>query len=179
MGKARIYGSKAVISVVKTDGTAEPIGEVDKFTAKKIDELKKSQPLGEFLPTANVIHQGWDLTFEGGKVDWNMAALIHAQDLQIQLGGRSPYFTCQQVITYFNGTVETYQYNDVSIHGYEIDIAGSNEEITEKFAGFSRTRVMNANTDKTILSAVTSAAADIVLALAKQPESPISFIPKA
>lgn len=136
MGKARILGNTAKIAVIDPVTNAEvEIGEVDKFSAKNLAELKKSQPLGDIAVTSNLVHKGWDLSFEGGKVDWNLAALLHGQDEAIAAGKRAPQFIVKQKIKFFDGTSEDWQYDSVTIHGYEIDVPI--EEITEKFSGFT------------------------------------------
>lgn len=134
MGKARISGNNAFIYVTDATGTKIEIGEVDKFGAKKGDELKKSKPLGQKGITSWLEHGGWDLSFDGGKVDFKLAQMLHAQDEQILKGGRSPYFKVLQRIEYMNGEIEEWEYPEVTIHGYELDVPA--EELTEKFSGF-------------------------------------------
>ena len=136
MGKPRIRGSHAQIFI--NDGTNDIlIGEVNKFSVKELGELKKSRALGEQEVTSNKTFEGYDLSFEGGKVDWNAAAVLHAQDKSIVAGKAAPYFTVKQTISYYGATnKETYTYTKVTIHGYNMD-ADANDEIMEKFEGFS------------------------------------------
>lgn len=140
VGKARVLGSNATIFV--RDGSNNPckIGEVDKFTAKKSDELKKSRPLGVKEFASQIDDQGWELSFEGGKVDWNLAALIQAQIDQYAGGGRSAYFEVVQSILFYNGEIEEYTFSDVTIHGYNLDVGGSGDELQEKFEAFAARR---------------------------------------
>lgn len=136
MGKPRVCGSTAKISVHSPDGKTEIfIGDVEKFSAKQLGELKKHKVLGNPIIGSQVVHEGWDLSFEGGKVDWNLAMLIHAQDEAISEGKTSPLFTVTQRVKYSNQMIEEFSYSDVTIHGYEIDVPF--EEVTEKFSGFS------------------------------------------
>lgn len=171
MGKARILGRDAQI-FANAGSTVIALGEVDKFSAKKLDELKKSQPLGEKNPTSNVVHMGWELSFEGGKVDWALAQMIHAQDEQIRSGGRSPYFSIKQRITYYDGKIEEFEYTDVSIYGYEMDMGSSTDEITEKVTGFAGARRLS-NVDPAIAAVGNGVIAGIAAALGQLPEKPI------
>lgn len=178
MGKPRILGNNAVIYVQDRAGALIPVGEIDKFSAKKADELKKSQPLGDKWPTSQTVHRGWELSFEGGKVDWQLASLLHAQDQQIQGGsnpaaggattaygvGRSPYFKVKQTITFFDGTMESWLWEEVSIHGYEIDIP--TEELTEKFSGFcGKDRIAAGDMTGTVLPTQATTVAGILSAM--------------
>lgn len=138
MGKARVMGNNAYIYVMDNSGNAVQVGEVDKFSAKGLDELKKSQPLGDKNITSQTVFKGYDLDFEGGKVDANMAALFHNQDVQIAAGGRSPYFKVKEEVKLFDGTIETWWYDDVTLHGYEKD-APSEDQLSGKFSGFAGT----------------------------------------
>jgi hypothetical protein len=135
MGKARVMGNNAKIYVM--DASAQPIlvGECDKFGAKSLDELKKSQALGEKNITSQTVFKGYDMDFEGGKVDANLAALMHSQDKQIAAGGRSPYFKVKEEVTLFDGTVEVWWYDEVTLHGYEKD-SPSEDQLSGKFSGF-------------------------------------------
>lgn len=136
MGKPRIRGSHAQI-FIEVDGLDVAVGEISKFSVKELGELKKSRALGEQHVTSNKTFEGYDLSFEGGKVDWNAAAILHAQDKAIASGKAAPYFKVKQSISYYGATnKEVYTYTDVTIHGYNMD-ADANDEITEKFEGFS------------------------------------------
>lgn len=139
MGKPRVRGSNAVISVKDQNGNRIDIGEVSKFSVKELGELKKSRAIGEHSVTSTKTFEGYDLSFEGGKVDWKLAQLLHKADDRIYtFSDRSPYFQVTQTIKYFNGITETYTYNDVTIYGYNMDI-DANDEIMEKFEGFCGT----------------------------------------
>jgi hypothetical protein len=139
MGKPRVRGSHAVIRVNDQSGNMIDIGEVNKFSVKELGELKKSRAIGEHAVTSTKTFEGYDLSFEGGKVDWHLAQLLHKADDQIYTNNaRTPYFQVTQKIYYYNGITEVYTYNDVTIHGYNMDI-DANDEITEKFEGFCGT----------------------------------------
>lgn len=139
MGKPRARGSHAVISVNDQNGNKIDIGEVNKFSVKELGELKKSRAIGEHAVTATKTFEGYDLSFEGGKVDWKLAQLLHKADDQIyKFNARAPYFQVTQKIKYYNGVEETYTYENVILHGYNMDI-DANDEIMEKFEGFCGT----------------------------------------
>jgi hypothetical protein len=139
MGTPRILGNNVELSV-SINGKDYNIGEVDKFSAKNNSEIKKSQAIGQKRATSNVVHMGWDLSFDGGKINWDLAQVLHQQDEQIVRGGRSPYFKIKQKVTYYDGQVETYEYQEVSLAGYEFDVPSSTEELTEKVSGFASYR---------------------------------------
>lgn len=136
MGKPRIRGSHAKILVHDQDGKPLEVGEISKFSVKELGELKKSRAIGEHEITSTKTFEGYDLSFEGGKVDWQLAQLLHEQDVNIVTNNRTPYFQVVQTITYY-GTdkTETYTFPQVTIHGYSLDI-DANDEMTEKFEGF-------------------------------------------
>jgi hypothetical protein len=138
MGKPRVRGNHAIIKVRKLDGAEISIGEVSKFSVKELGEIKKSRAIGQNSVTANKTFEGYDLSFEGGKVDWNLAQLLHRQDETIYKGGRSPLFYVTQKIFFFDGSTEEFNYNDVVIYGYNLDI-DANDELMEKFEGFCGT----------------------------------------
>ena len=137
MGKPRLRGSHAVIKV-----SNQEVGEVSKFSVKELGELKKSRAIGDPGVTANKTFEGYDLSFEGGKVDWKLAALLHAQDKEIYgkvgQGSIATPFEVTQTITYYGGATETFTYKDVVIYGYNLDI-DANDEMMEKFEGFCGT----------------------------------------
>ena len=159
MGKPRVRGSHAKIFVTPAgSSTAAPvqIGEVSKFSVKELGEIKKSRSMGEQEVTANKTFEGYDLSFEGGKVDWYAASLLHQQDKQIKEGKRAAKFVVKQEITYYNGRVEIYTYNDVVLYGYNLDM-DANDEMSEKFEGFCGTiRQINEATDPLIKADATA-----------------------
>jgi hypothetical protein len=153
VGKARVLGSSAVIELKAGSNTCQ-VGEVDKFSAKQNSEVKKSQPLGVKVKTSQNVFQGWDLSFEGGKVDAKAGALFLAQERQFIGGGRSPYFEVVETVTFSDGTKQVYRYVDVTIHGFNADMNGSEDELSEKFEGFAAYREADPNSDA-VTSAIT------------------------
>lgn len=169
MGKARISGNNAFIYVTDASGAKIEIGEVDKFSAKKADELKKAKPLGQKGITSWVEHGGWELSFEGGKVDFKLAQMLHAQDEQILKGGRSPYFKVKERIEYMNGDIEEWEYPEVSIHGYEIDVPS--EELSEKFSGFCGVNRIATQSSTVDTGSSTTLLNKLLAAMAPKPEA--------
>jgi hypothetical protein len=136
MGKKRLEGQHCKIYVQDPDGNKIPIGEVSKLTVKTNNELRKSRSIGDSEQSSSLTFEGYELSFEGGKVDWRAAALLHQQDLDIVAGKRTPYFQVVQQFKYFNvSTLETHTYPEVTIYGYEVEV-DANSEIQEKFSGF-------------------------------------------
>ena len=156
MGKPRVRGSHAKIFVKDNNGKQIMIGEVNKFSVKELGELKKSRAIGEQEVTSVKTFEGFDLSFEGGKVDWDLAILLHSQDLAIVNGDKNPYFQVVQEIKYYgSNNTETYTYNDVTLHGYNLDI-DANDEMSEKFEGFAGDVVADPVVGANIQSSLTS-----------------------
>jgi len=135
MGKPRVRGNHARIFIVTSSGTEIDVGEVSKFSIKELGEVKKSRAIGQNSVTANKTFEGYDLSFEGGKVDWKLAQLLHKQDDLIYTGRRAPSFQVIQRVFFFDGSIEEYTFQDVTIYGYNLDI-DANDELMEKFEGF-------------------------------------------
>lgn len=135
MGKPRVRGNHARIMVITSSGSEIDVGEVSKFSVKELGEVKKSRAIGQNSVTANKTFEGYDLSFEGGKVDWNLAQLLHKQDELIYTGRRAPSFRVIQKVFFFDGSVEQYTFEDVTIYGYNLDV-DANDELMEKFEGF-------------------------------------------
>lgn len=135
MGKPRVRGNHARIIVMDSTGNETDIGEVSKFSVKELGEVKKSRAIGQNSVTSNKTFEGYDLSFEGGKVDWRLAQILHRQDEKIYEGRRAPSFKVKQQVNFFDGSVEEYTYEDVTIYGYNLDI-DANDELMEKFEGF-------------------------------------------
>lgn len=147
MGKKRLEGQHC--KIVAYAGDAEiAIGEVNKLTVKTNNELRKSRSIGDSEQSSSLTFEGYELSFEGGKVDWKAAALLHQQDLEIVAGRRTPYFKVIQKLKYFgDNIIQSITYPEVTIYGYEMEVdAGS--EIQEKFSGFCGAKRSVDNTGK-------------------------------
>ena len=135
--KARVLGCNAVIEVKDPVlGFNIKVGEIDNFSVSATSSLIKSRPIGSAIETIQYKYGGYELSFSGGKVDWELANLLHAQDLLARSIGECPVFNVVSTITHFDGTKETYLYNNVIIHGYEESMQ-SDSQITESFKGYS------------------------------------------
>jgi hypothetical protein len=165
VGKARVLGSSVIVYIEKVDGSLCKIGEIDKFSAKENMEIKKSRPLGAKLFASQIDPQGWDLSFEGGKVDWQLAALLQAQGRQFYNDGRSPYFSVVQEVRFSDNTIERYRYFDVTLHSPNLDAGSSSDEVSEKFEGFAAYREVDG--DDTVSAAVTEQASVVAALLAQ------------
>lgn len=138
--KARVLASSAIIKVKDPNtGLDIKIGEIDSFRASSTSTIIKSRPIGTALETIQHKYGGYDLEFQGGKVDWNLASLLHGQDILARSIGEAPMFTVESTIKHFDGTVETYLYNRVIIHGYSVDI-NTGDAIGESFKGYAPER---------------------------------------
>lgn len=168
MGKPRIRGQHTTIAV-KVGSTTIDVGEVSKFSVKELGELKKSRAIGDKNIAGNKTFEGYDLSFEGGKVDWKLAQLMHSQDAAVYEGQRAPYFQVTTKFTYYGiDKEETYTYPEVVFHGYSLDV-DANDELNEKWEGFcgekrshsaAGTLVVDATATASVITAAITAALD-------------------
>lgn len=135
MGKPRVRGQHTNVYVMDHDNKLIQVGEISKFSVKELGELKKSRAIGDAHITGTKTFEGFDLSFEGGKVDWKLAQLLHKADVEIYNGERAPYFVVKTTFNYAGGTTDSYTYPEVTIHGYNLDV-DANDELMEKFEGF-------------------------------------------
>ncbi len=137
MGKARVRGQHNEISVQTMDGTYLKVGEITKMSVEELGEIKKNRGIGEAEITANKTFEGYDFTFEGGLVDWNLSSLLHRQDKAIVDGDRAPYFRIVQKIKFYGtNKIVTDTYNNVVIAGYNLE-TDSMDESMQKWKGYS------------------------------------------
>lgn len=142
MPKARVQGSSAVIKVKDPFlGLDIQIGEIDGFSAKSTTSINKSRPIGASIETAQIRYGGFELSFKGGKVDWHLAKLLHAQDTLLRTIGVAPVFTIEQTVKYFDGSKEIFSYPNSVIFGYEFNADGADNELGENFSGFASYRI--------------------------------------
>ena len=163
-GQKRLLSDRVRI-FVKSEGKIIRVGELDSFSATKRDNIRTFRPCGETREIAQLEDRGWDLSFSGGKVDWNLARLLHKQELLFNsrkpsegaIGAPSflgiglpgmgtidnkivhiePKFDVEHSIIHFNGSMESYIYEDVVLYNYSIDIGSDLEPIKETFKGHS------------------------------------------
>lgn len=156
MGKVRVLGAACKLQVVAKDGTFVDIGEIDRFSARNLSENMKSNPLGETETNSWVRYEGWDLDFEGGKVNWHLANLVLAQDNRTRANLRSPLFRVVDKLTHLDGEVEEWVYGDVTLHMYNFDAGDSASELREKIQGFAPYRDQGVNSTTLVKTALTS-----------------------
>jgi hypothetical protein len=141
MGKARVYSNNAVILIhSQALLTPIPLGELDSFKATSSTSIIKSRPIGFINEQATLQYGGWDLSFDGGKVDWSLAHYYWLQDRQLRAGGVEPEIMISETVLHYNGAIEQYLYKGVTIFGLESD---KGEEVKESAKGFSSYRIMS------------------------------------
>jgi hypothetical protein len=139
MSQDRILGSSVVLQVYGPNGPV-PFAELDQFTAKNSEELKKFRPLGQVQPHGQLVYNGYDLSFKGAKVndDWDQIAA--ANDLALLSGQAAPRYRIVEQTTWFSGNVEQWVYDNVLLYNFNTDSASSGEEIKRDISGFAPTR---------------------------------------
>jgi len=154
MSKSPVYGRQVTIQYSVNGGQSfVPICEVENFSFKMDDEVKKNSVLGEAgIGSIDVLDMGGTLSFETKKRDTKALAYFINQTRQIRAGsggdiagisgvrGREPYFSIVRKITYTDGEYEELTFGGVKLHNYGEDSNGNNTEVSEKFEGtFTRT----------------------------------------
>lgn len=154
MGKARVSGRNVHLLLHSQDLLAPiPLGEIDTFKAKSRTSIIVSRPNGYINQGATVQYGGWDLSFEGGKVDWSLAHFYWLQDQELRSGNLLPKFFITETVFHYNGAIENYVYGNVTLYG--LDLSRSSQEVKDSIHGFSPFRNMGA-IDDTIRHDMTS-----------------------
>jgi hypothetical protein len=137
MAKARVF-SKNVKLFLFSEDTLAPIflGEIDSFKKTSNTKIIKSRDIGYVNEQATVDYGGWDLSFDGGKVDWRLARFYLIQDRYLRDGIQPPELYILETIKHYNGTIEQYSYRHVTLFGFEGEHQ-SQQESTESIQGFS------------------------------------------
>lgn len=153
-GQTRVLGSNAVIKFDLGGQSPHKLMEIDKFTAKAVDEVKESSPLGETITARQVLHKGWDLTFEAGLVDPEVISLFYAfyrhsynEVDDFTTRGVSPTVEIVQSIKYADGKVKVHNYQHVTLSEMNIDISSQTDEIKISFNGKAMNRLTNSASD--------------------------------
>ena len=169
-GQTRVLGSNAVIRF-DLGGTvgAHKLMEIDKFTAKAVDEVKESSPLGETVTARQVLHKGWDLTFEAGLVDQEVISLFYAfyrhsynEVDNFTTRGTSPTVEIVQTIKYADGKVKVHKYEHVTLSEMNIDISSQTDEIKISFNGKAMNRKADQTTSNTGPGALNKSFQDVI-----------------
>jgi hypothetical protein len=160
-GQKRILSDRTTISV-KSNGKVIRIGDLDNFTVSSRDSIRVFRPVGETREYAQYESRGYDISFSGGKVDWQLARLLHKQeflfnnrkagqqDIPIELFLETnnlkdmrfinPVFEIEHTVNHYNGNIESWVYEEVTLYGYSLTVDGDLEQLKESAKGFSPTR---------------------------------------
>lgn len=131
MTKLQIYSSSLPID----------FAELDSFTVTDKTELKQFRPLGQVEPHGQLIYGGYDLAFKGAKINGDWDTIQSNNDLQLRSGSAAPRYRIVDTTTWFDGTVETWIYDNVLLYNFKSDMATSNAEIKQDMTGFAPTRI--------------------------------------
>lgn len=142
--KKRVLGQNTQILIMMQTGVGVPtpiyLGEFETFSAKSDTTVIKHRPIGYINQGATLQYNGYELSFEGAKVDWNLARCYFLQDESLIFSTKQPTFVISDLTTYGDGTKEHYIYTDVTIFGY--DVNKGVDEIKEKLEGFAAKRII-------------------------------------
>jgi len=154
MSKPRVFGEQVTVSI--GDGTSQHyVAEIDSFSAKADHVVKENSSLGESgVGTVQVLDNGGTLSFEAKHSDSLMIGYFITQEAQIRgVGegkgklGKSPYVSVDMVITYVDGTSITVKYEGVTLYNDELSAGGRTEEVSERWEGKYKRRIVSASTD--------------------------------
>jgi hypothetical protein len=158
MGKARIQKQHVKLFLLSQDlflpvkatidfSKGIFLGEVDSFKATSRTKVVISRPAGYINEGATHDYGGWDLSFDGGKVDWELANFYWLQDQTLRAGGQPPAFLFMEEIWHYNGAYEQWWYKDCSLFGFD---GSRGDDNTESIKGFSPIKTLGIK-DNTIL----------------------------
>ena len=139
MSQDRILGSMVKLQVYGPNGPVN-LAELDSFSADDQSELKKFRPLGQVKPHGQVIYGGYNLSFKGAKIDDSWDAVQLGNDEALLNGQAAPRYRIVDTTTWFNGTAETWVYDNVILYGFKVDKANAGDEIKQDFTGFAEIR---------------------------------------
>lgn len=142
----RVLGSDYRISF--SYNNAASFMEVDKFTFKASDEKKEFMPAGFTMPRYQLVHNGFDLTFEGGVIGDDLQKMfqsIYDHNLNKKSGvlaapPRGGNVTCDVTWTLVfpnasENNVLQIVFNEVTLSEMNMDYGGQSEEIKQSFNG--------------------------------------------
>lgn len=127
----------------------ETIMELDKFTFKASDEKKEFMPAGYTMPRYQLVHNGFDLTFEGGVINDDLQKIfqsIYDHNLNSKGGlGTTPRggnttvdVTWTLSFPEIDGNSIVIVFREVTLSEMNIDYGGQAEEIKQTFNGKSK-----------------------------------------
>lgn len=162
-GEKRILSDHVRISVKDQRNHLVRVGEFDSFDATKQDSVRKFKPVGETYEIGLLHEGGWELTFSGGKVDWNLARLMSLQEAYMNdksdnqrpfslnpdafnVRNITPLYNVEHTTVYYDGSTDTYVYEDVILHNFSTKVSNDLAEVNESVKGFAPRRRMSEDT---------------------------------
>lgn len=169
-GQRRIISDRVRLRVRTQNGKSVNIGEFDSFSATQQDSIRKFKPCGETRELQRYSPGGYDISIAGGKVDWSLARHMNQQELFVNKHSShdlpladqlleaftgpiaskavliSPLFEIEQTFIYYDGSVETYIYEDVTFYNYAINIDSDLSEVKEAVKAFSPRKKVSGET---------------------------------
>lgn len=122
--------------------------EVDKFTFKASDEKKEFMPAGFTMPRYQLVHNGFDLTFEGGVISDDLQKIfqsIYDHNLNAKANSaagapRGGNTTCDVTWTLVfpnssENNILQIIFSEVTLSEMNMDYGGQAEEIKQSFNG--------------------------------------------
>lgn len=140
MSQDRILGSSATIEIYSSSGPIS-FGEIDSFNSEPEHELKKFHPLGQVEEHGQIIYKGYKLSFKGGKINGDLDAIQEAIDTALLAGQSAPRYRITELTILFDGTVETWVYDNALIYNLKVDKSNAADEIKQDLSGWAPKRV--------------------------------------
>lgn len=139
IGKPRV-GKKHVRMYIHSAALLTPVylGEIDNFQRTSKTKASIDRPTGYALEGSTVQYGGWDLSFDGGKVDWALAHFYYLQDRGLIAGKQPPEFFINEIVKHYNGSMENWVYRNVTLFGFDGNTGDG--ESKESLKGFSPLR---------------------------------------
>lgn len=150
----RILGSNATLSILRGVDSILMDFELDKWSAKALDEKKDYKPNGHTLTTNHLIHKGWELSIECGiTTDAKIIAILMAiyshnanaaGDYVRGRGGSADNVKIQVTNKYFDNKTTTFTYVDCLLYDLSVDCGMQNDEIRLTFTACCSNRTVDA-----------------------------------
>lgn len=153
----RILSDCVRIAVLDINGNNVNIGEFDSFSATHKDTLRTFRPVGELAELSLVTQGGWELSFSGGKIDWKLARLVgqhesyanpdHGGEVPVspniflyKIANIAPLYSVEHTTMYYDGSQDTWIYEDVTLYNYSTNVDGDLAEVKESIKGYAARR---------------------------------------
>ena len=142
MGKARVNGNHVQLLIFNQQNLAPLfLGELDNFQATSQTSIIKSRPIGFIQEGVTHNYGGWDLSFDGGKVDWALCHYYWLQDQKLRKRRVPPQLMIIESVEHYNGALEQYVYKNVSLYGLDLQ-RPAGDTLTETMKGFAANRTL-------------------------------------